>query len=55
LFERMLMPEGVVKNIDKVISRELIFNFNFHGTSNKKPFDKYIHLNQLMYGVYKLW
>ncbi|XP_034108622.1 uncharacterized protein LOC117570851 [Drosophila albomicans] len=49
IFEGKLMPEGIVKNLEKIISRDLALQINFRGTAKMKPFDKYIHLNKVMY------
>ncbi|KAH8299470.1 hypothetical protein KR044_001643 [Drosophila immigrans] len=50
MFERMLMPEGIIKNIERVLSTDLLMKYNFAGTSKKEAFDKFVHLNNAMYG-----
>ncbi|XP_051859912.1 uncharacterized protein LOC117568428 isoform X2 [Drosophila albomicans] len=53
IFRRMLMPEGLTKNLERVLSSELLMKFNFTGTVKMMAFDKFVHLNNAMYEAIK--
>ncbi|XP_062130186.1 uncharacterized protein LOC133841602 isoform X2 [Drosophila sulfurigaster albostrigata] len=53
IFRRMLMPEGLTKNLERVLSSDLLMKFNFTGTVKMMAFDKFVHLNNAMYEAIK--
>ncbi|XP_058981456.1 uncharacterized protein LOC131803781 [Musca domestica] len=50
IMERILFPSGVVKNLCRVLSEELIMNYNFEGIKGKMAFKSFENINKLMYG-----
>ncbi|XP_073817187.1 uncharacterized protein [Musca autumnalis] len=53
IMERILLPSGVTKNLSRVISEELVMNYNYEGIKGKMAFKSFENLNKLIFEVSK--
>ncbi|KAL7724432.1 hypothetical protein ACLKA6_000735 [Drosophila palustris] len=53
LFKRLLNPEGIGKNIERIFSRDLIMKMNYAGSIDKVALEKYESLNKALYEATK--
>ncbi|KAL7723657.1 hypothetical protein ACLKA6_013853 [Drosophila palustris] len=52
-FKRLLNPEGIGKNIERIFSRDLIMKMNYAGSIDKVALEKYESLNKALYEATK--
>lgn len=47
--KRLIMPDGIIKNFDRILSTEMIQKMNYEGVNGKMPFKEYKHLNTALF------
>jgi len=45
-----LIPLGLVKNLERIISRDLIFEMNYAGSCGQIGFVSYVNVNNALFG-----
>ncbi|XP_020803359.1 uncharacterized protein LOC110180078 [Drosophila serrata] len=49
LFRAMLAPEGVSKNLNRILTTTVLMEMNYGGTCSKKGLTSYVNLNNAIY------
>ncbi|XP_060665625.1 uncharacterized protein LOC132797893 isoform X2 [Drosophila nasuta] len=44
MFRRMLCPDGILKNLERIFHKDVLMGMNYAGTAKMKAFNKYRHL-----------
>ncbi|XP_060665631.1 uncharacterized protein LOC132797899 [Drosophila nasuta] len=53
MFRRMLCPDGILKNLERIFHKDVLMGRNYAGTAKIKAFNKYRHLNNAMFKALK--